>query len=52
MVINATGVLRVGVEVNGAPSLFFGKKFFDFPVILLDANGKFEIFLGDRIPIL
>ena len=41
----------IHILIHGVSSIVF-KEFFDFPVVLLNANGKFEIFFGDRVPIL
>lgn len=41
-----------GLLVHGAALVFLGQKLLDFPVVLLDANRKFEIFARDGIPVL
>jgi uncharacterized protein (AIM24 family) len=43
------GVL--GFVVDGALVVFW-EKLLDFPVVLLDAHGEFQIFAGDGVPVL
>jgi hypothetical protein len=43
-------VFRVLIE--GAALVLLGQKLLDFPVVLLDANGKLQIFARDGIPVL
>ena len=50
--IHARCVLRRIVVVDGRPALIFRQEFLDFPVVLLDADGKLEVLLGDRVPVL
>ena len=38
--------------VYGVAMVVLGEEFFDFPVVLLGANGEFKIFSSDGIPIL
>lgn len=42
----------LGLLVDGAALVFLGQKLLDFPVVLLDADGKLEIFARDGIPVL
>lgn len=50
MTVHSAGVF--GVLVDSSSAVVFGKEFFDFPIVLLRANGEFEIFAGYRIPVL
>ena len=45
-------VCGIGILVDGSATLFFEEGLFDFPVILLGADGEFEIFAGDGVPVL
>jgi hypothetical protein len=42
----------LGLLVDGTTLVVFRKEFLDFPVVLLDADGEFEIFAGNRVPVL
>jgi hypothetical protein len=42
----------LGLLVDGTALVLLWQEFFDFPVVLLDADGEFEIFAGDGIPVL
>ena len=44
------GVVRV-LE-DGAPMIVFGDEFLHLPVVLLGADGEFEILARDGIPVL
>lgn len=50
MVIHASGVLRVRVLEARLSAVLLVEEFFHFPRVGLDADGKFQIFLGDVIP--
>ena len=41
-----------GLLVDSAALVLLGQKLLDFPVVLLDSDGKFEIFARDGIPVL
>ena len=40
------------VQVQRRWPIFSSEKFFDFPVVGLGTDAEFEVFLGDRIPVL
>lgn len=50
MSVHSTGV--IGVLVDCVSALVFGEEFFDFPIVEFGADGEFEIFAGDGIPVL
>jgi hypothetical protein len=37
----------LGFVVHSAALLFLGEKFLDLPIVLLDANGEFEVFASN-----
>jgi len=45
-------ICGIGVLVDGGAAFVFEEGLFYFPVVLLGANGEFEIFTGDGVPIL
>lgn len=58
-IVRATSLLLVvygasvfGILIDSSTALFFWEKFLYFPVALFGADGEFEIFSSDRIPIL
>jgi hypothetical protein len=42
----------VGILIVGAAPVLLGQKLLDLPIVLLDADGKLEIFARDGIPVL
>lgn len=38
--------------VDGSATVVVEERFLDFPVILLGADGEFEVFAGDGVPVL
>lgn len=50
VVVHAARIFGVGVLIDGLASVFLGEQFLDFPSVWLDANGEFQVFLGDRVP--
>ena len=42
----------IGVLVNSGSSILFWDELLDLPIILLGADGEFEIFASDGIPVL
>lgn len=50
VVVHASRVLGVGILVDGLTPIFFGEQFLDFPGIGFDADGEFQVFLGNRVP--
>ena len=50
-------IVRAGVAVGVVgvycrSSFFFGEELLNFPVVDTSADGEFEIFFGDRVPVL
>ena len=50
--VGAACILRNTIMINGTPSVIFREELFDFPISLLRADAKLEIFLGNGIPVL
>jgi hypothetical protein len=50
LLVHRRGVL--GLLVDGAALVLLWQELFDFPVVLLDTNGKLEVFASDRVPVL
>jgi hypothetical protein len=50
LLVNCVGVFCV--LIHRVSAVVFGKKFFDFPVVLFGADGEFEIFSSDGVPVL
>lgn len=50
--VRATCILRNTIVINGTPSVIFREELFDFPISLLGADAKLEIFLRNGIPVL
>ena len=50
LLVHRRGVL--GLLVDGAALVLLWQELFDFPVMLLDTNGEFEVFASDRVPVL
>lgn len=45
LLVDGAGVL--GLVVDGTALFLLGQEFLDFPVVLLDADGKLEILASD-----
>lgn len=41
-----------GLVIDGAALVFFRNKFLDLPVVRLDADGEFEVFASNGVPVL
>jgi hypothetical protein len=50
MIVHSTGVF--GILVDSRSAVIFREELFDFPVVLLGADGEFEIFAGNGVPVL
>ena len=50
LLVPRRGVL--GLLVDAAALVLLWQELFDFPVMLLDTNGEFEVFASDRVPVL
>jgi hypothetical protein len=46
------GASVLGLVVDGSALVLLGQELLDFPIVLLDADGKLEVFAGDRVPVL
>lgn len=51
-VVHATRVIRSTIMVYSTSLIILGKELLHFPISLLRANAEFEVFLGDRVPVL
>lgn len=50
-IVAAAVAVRI-VRVNSGPALILWQQFFDFPVVHACSDRKFQVLLGDGIPIL
>lgn len=50
--VHAAGVFRVSILIHSSSAIFVGEEFLDFPVALFRPNTKFQIFFGNRVPVL
>lgn len=50
LLVHRRGVFRL--LVGGTTLVLLGQEFLDLPVVLLNTDGKLEVFTGDGVPVL